>query len=42
MYLMSLLSSYLFMIGEAGFLLYNYSNIQNIKQIGFIPVVEKS
>jgi hypothetical protein len=36
------MNSYLFMIGESGFLLYDYSNIQNIKQIGFIPVVKKA
>lgn len=36
------LNDYLFMIGDQGFLLYDYSNIQNIKQIGFIPVVKKS
>lgn len=36
------LNNYLFMIGEKGFLLYDYSNIMNIKQIGFIPVVKKS
>jgi hypothetical protein len=35
-------NNYLFMIGENGFLLYDYSNIQNIKQIGFIPVVKKA
>lgn len=26
------------MVGEKGFYLYDYSNIQNIKQIGTIPV----
>lgn len=36
------LNNYLFMVGETGFLLYDYSNIQNIKQIGFIPVIKKS
>jgi hypothetical protein len=36
------MNNYLFMIGEKGFMLYDYSNIQNIKQIGFIPVVKKS
>ena len=35
-------NNYLFMIGEDGFLLYDYSNIQNIYQIGIIPVVKKS
>lgn len=35
-------NNYLFMIGEEGFMLYDYSNIQNIKQIGFIPVVKKN
>jgi len=34
------MNNYLFMIGEKGFTLYDYSNIQNIKQIGFIPVVK--
>ncbi len=34
------MNKYLFMIGEKGFTLYDYSNIQNIKQIGFIPVVK--
>jgi hypothetical protein len=32
---------YLFMIGDGGFYLYDYSNLQNVKQIGFIPVVKK-
>ena len=32
------MNNYLFMIGEKGFTLYDYSNIQDIKQIGFIPV----
>jgi hypothetical protein len=36
------LNNYLFMIGEDGFILYDYSDIQDIKQIGFIPVVEKA
>ena len=34
-------NNYLFMIGEKGFILYDYSDIQNIKQIGIIPVVKK-
>jgi len=34
------MNNYLFMIGEKGFMLYDYSNIQNIKQIGFIPVIK--
>ncbi len=34
------MNNYLFMIGEKGFLLYDYTNIQNIKQIGIIPVVK--
>ena len=34
-------NNYLFMIGEEGFMLYDYTNIQNIKQIGIIPVVKK-
>jgi len=36
------MNNYLFLIGETGFLLYDYSNIQNIKQIGIIPVVKKA
>jgi len=32
--------NYLFMIGEKGFTLYDYSNIKDIKQIGFIPVIK--
>ena len=36
------MNNYLFMIGEKGFMLYDYSIIQNIKQIGFIPVVKKN
>jgi hypothetical protein len=32
------MNDYLFLIGENGFTLYDYSNIQNIRQIGFIPV----
>jgi hypothetical protein len=32
------MNNYLFMVGENGFYLYDYSNIQNIKQIGTIPV----
>ena len=35
------MNNYLFMVGEKGFMLYDYSNIQNIKQIGIIPVVKK-
>jgi hypothetical protein len=35
------MNDYLFMIGEKGFMLYDYTNIQNIKQIGIIPVVKK-
>ena len=35
-------NNYLFMIGKEGFLLYDYSNIQNIKQIGIIPVVKEA
>lgn len=34
-------NNYLFMIGDKGFMLYDYSNIENIKQIGIIPVVKK-
>jgi hypothetical protein len=33
-------NKYLFMIGEDGFKLYDYSIIENIKQIGFIPVIK--
>ena len=36
------MDNYLFMIGEEGFLLYDYTNIQDIKQIGIIPVVKKA
>ena len=36
------MNKYLFMIGDKGFMLYDYTNIQNIKQIGFIPVVKKA
>jgi len=35
-------NNYLFMVGENGFLLYDYQNVQNIKMIGTIPVVKKS
>ena len=35
------INNYLFMIGEKGFMLYDYTSIQNIKQIGIIPVVKK-
>jgi hypothetical protein len=35
------MNNFLFMIGEKGFMLYDYTNIQNIKQIGIIPVVKK-
>jgi hypothetical protein len=35
-------NNYLFMVGENGFLLYDYQNVQNIKMIGIIPVVKKS
>lgn len=35
------MNDYLFMIGEDGFMLYDYSEIQDIKQIGIIPVVKK-
>lgn len=31
-------NGYLFMIGDDGFYLYDYSDLQNIQQIGFIPV----
>ncbi len=36
------MNNYLFMIGDKGFMLYDYLNVQNIKQIGFIPVVKKN
>jgi hypothetical protein len=36
------MNNYLFLIGEKGFMLYDYSNIQDIKQIGIIPVVKKA
>ncbi|MBA4409539.1 MAG: hypothetical protein C0397_08955 [Odoribacter sp.] len=36
------MNKFLFMVGEKGFMLYDYSNIQNIKQIGIIPVVKKN
>ena len=36
------MNNYLFMIGDKGFTLYDYSKIQNIKQIGFIPVIKKN
>jgi hypothetical protein len=32
---------YLFMIGNDGFYLYDYSDIRNIRQIGHIPVIEE-
>jgi hypothetical protein len=34
------MNNYLFLIGEDGFFLYDYKNIQDIKQIGTIPVVK--
>lgn len=34
------LNNYLFMIGEDGFYLYDYGDLQNIHQIGTIPVVK--
>jgi hypothetical protein len=34
-------NGYLFMIGNDGFYLYDYSDIRNIRQIGHIPVVKK-
>lgn len=34
------MNNYLFLIGEDGFLLYDYKNIQDIKQIGIIPVIK--
>jgi hypothetical protein len=35
-------NNYLFMIGEDGFMLYDYTSIENIKQIGFIPVIKEN
>jgi len=35
-------NNYLFMIGASGFTLYDYSNILNIKKIGFIPIVKNT
>ncbi len=32
------INNFLFMIGEDGFYLYDYSDLQNINQLGFIPV----
>ena len=32
---------YLFMIGNDGFYLYDYSDIYNIRSVGHIPVVKK-
>ncbi|MGE5395010.1 MAG: LVIVD repeat-containing protein [Candidatus Saccharibacteria bacterium] len=34
------MNNYLFLIGEDGFLLYDYKNIQDIKQIGVIRVIK--
>ncbi|HBL75196.1 MAG: hypothetical protein A2W90_05965 [Bacteroidetes bacterium GWF2_42_66] len=34
------MNNYLFMIGKDGFYLYNYSDLQNIRQISTIPVVK--
>jgi hypothetical protein len=34
-------NGYLFMVGNDGFYLYDYSDIQNIRQIGHIPVTKK-
>lgn len=34
-------NGYLFMIGEDGFYLYDYSDLQNIQQLGFIPVIRE-
>ncbi len=35
-------NGYLFMIGDDGFYLYDYSDLQNIHQLGFIPVVSEN
>ena len=35
-------NGYLFMIGDDGFYLYDYSDLQNIQQIGFIPVLKEN
>lgn len=34
-------NGFLFLIGDDGFYLYDYSNIQDIRQLGHIPVVKK-
>jgi hypothetical protein len=34
-------NGYLFMIGDDGFYLYDYSDVRNIRQIGHIPVVKE-
>lgn len=34
-------NGYLFMIGDDGFYLYDYTNLQNIRKIGYIAVVKK-
>jgi hypothetical protein len=34
------MNNYLFLVGEDGFLLYDYKNLQDIKQIGIIPVIK--
>lgn len=34
-------NNYLFMIGDDGFYQYDYSDLQNIKQVSFIPVVKE-
>jgi len=35
-------NGYLFMIGDGGFYLYDYSDLQNIHQIGSIPVISEN
>ena len=34
-------NGYLFMVGDDGFYLYDYADLQHIKQIGHIPVVKE-
>jgi hypothetical protein len=36
------INGYLFMIGDDGFYQYDYSNIQDIRQVSFIPVRQEN
>jgi hypothetical protein len=36
------LNGYLFMIGDDGFYQYDYSNLNDIRQVSFIPVKENN